>query len=394
VKKRIIRALYISVVVCALIPRANAHAQTASTGVTAWSTATNYLGIENFRCDCTLSSSSVGGPRRFTFRSEPMVLGVASDGPSYGILRRGDYISHIDGQSILTLEGARRFAGIEPGDDVNLTIKRGGRTMKVAVRASEAGSHAYSTPEASGVYVYSPGYAATPPTPAIAPGVWVQATPPPEPAVPTLPAEPAPAPVAVVAPSAPVWVPAPPEGPSGWFGFSIRCNDCGWSARRPGEAPVWESDEAPELSMVAAESPAGRAGLRAGDRLTHIDGLSILSREGARRFGGVEPGQKVRLTVRRGGSTMTKELRLGRRPEYRAVIAAETPRPPIAVRAATPPRPPAMRRELRYTGSLDNVTVEVWSPGGPSVEKIGDTMIITVGASVVRIKVDPKSKRD
>jgi hypothetical protein len=394
VKNRIIRALYISVVVCALIPRANAHAQTASTGVTAWSTATNYLGIENFRCDCTLSSSSVGGPRRFTFRSEPMVLGVASDGPSYGILRRGDYISHIDGQSILTLEGARRFAGIEPGDDVNLTIKRGGRTMKVAVRASEAGSHAYSTPEASGVYVYSPGYAATPPTPAIAPGVWVQATPPPEPAVPTLPAEPAPAPVAVVAPSAPVWVPAPPEGPSGWFGFSIRCNDCGWSSRRPGEAPVWESDEAPELSMVAAESPAGRAGLRAGDRLTHIDGLSILSREGARRFGGVEPGQKVRLTVRRGGSTMTKELRLGRRPEYRAVIAAETPRPPIAVRAATPPRPPAMRRELRYTGSLDNVTVEVWSPGGPSVEKIGDTMIITVGASVVRIKVDPKSKRD
>jgi hypothetical protein len=52
-----------------------------------------------------------------------------------------------------------------------------------------------------------------------------------------------------------------------------------------------------------------------------------------------------------------------------------------------------MRRELRYTGNLDNVTVEVWSPGGPSVEKIGDTMIITVGASVVRIKVDPKSKR-
>jgi hypothetical protein len=53
-----------------------------------------------------------------------------------------------------------------------------------------------------------------------------------------------------------------------------------------------------------------------------------------------------------------------------------------------------MRRELRYSGQLENVTVEVWSPGGPTVEKIGDTMVITTGASVVRIKVDPKKSRD
>jgi hypothetical protein len=39
---------------------------------------------------------------------------------------------------------------------------------------------------------------------------------------------------------------------------------------------------------------------------------------------------------------------------------------------------------------MDNVTVEVWSPGGPTVDKVGDTMVITVGTSVVRIKVDPK----
>jgi hypothetical protein len=52
-----------------------------------------------------------------------------------------------------------------------------------------------------------------------------------------------------------------------------------------------------------------------------------------------------------------------------------------------------MRRELRYSGTLDNVTVEVWSPGGPSIEKTGDTMVITVGASVVRIRIDP-NRRD
>ena len=155
----------------------------------------------------------------------------------------------------------------------------------------------------------------------------------------------------------------------------------------PGEAPVWESDEPPELAMVAAESPAGRAGLRSGDRLTHIDGLSIMSREGARRFGRVRPGQRVRLTLKRGNTTLMKELTLLTRPEVRAALAATSPRAATTVR-------PSLRRELRYTGDLDNVSVEVWSTGGPTVEKIGDTMVITTGSSVVRIKVDPKKSRD
>jgi membrane-associated protease RseP (regulator of RpoE activity) len=358
--------------------------------LTAWSTATNYLGIDNFNCDCTLSFGSPNVPRRFVFRSEPIVLGVAADGASYGILRRGDLITHVDGQSILTTEGARRFAGIEPGDDVNLTIKRDGKAMKVAIRATDRPSHSWSTPEASGSYSSTWDYPATPPTApraplaATIPRVWAGV-------VPARPAQPTPAPMAIPAvPSTSVWVPAVPESPAsprGWFGFSIRCNDCGWSRSGDDESPIWESEEAPELSMVAAESPAGRAGFKAGDRLTHIDGLSILSREGARKFGAVVPGQKVRLTVKRGNTTMTRELVLGTRPEYRAAIAATVPRAP------TTPAPPSMRRELRYSGTLDNVIVEVWSPGGPSIEKTGDTMVITVGASVVRIKIDP-NKRD
>jgi predicted metalloprotease with PDZ domain len=133
--------------------------------------------------------------------------------------------------------------------------------------------------------------------------------------------------------------------------------------------------------MVARESPAGRAGLRSGDRITHIDGHSLMSREGARRFGAVRPGQRVRLTLKRGDQTLTRELTLASRPEVRAAIAATVARTPA---------PPSLRRELRYTGSIDNVSVEVWSAGGPTVEKIGDTMVITTGTSVVRIKVDPK----
>jgi predicted metalloprotease with PDZ domain len=133
--------------------------------------------------------------------------------------------------------------------------------------------------------------------------------------------------------------------------------------------------------MVASDGPAARAGLKSGDRIIAVDGISILTREGARRFGRVQAGHRVKLTVKRGNATIVKELRLDRRPEEaaaRAVIAA----------GLTPPA--ARKRELRYTGKIDNVSVQVWSAGGPTVEKVGDEMVITVAGTVVRIKVDPR----
>jgi hypothetical protein len=402
---KILRVALSAVVVCSLVPRRPALAQVATTvgPATAWSTSTNYLGIENFSCDCTITGSG-NSPRRFIFRSEPMVLGIVPGSASYGILYRGDVITHIDGISILTTEGARRFSSIDSGDDVQLTFKRNGRTMKASIHANESPSNVYvSVPQGGSGYTIAydiptprppaePPVAAVPAEPATpsvapAPRVWGAVTVPRAPravytgVAPVIPATPG---VAVTPVVPGVWaatIPGIATSPRGWFGFSIRCNGCGWSSSEPGETPVWESDEAPELSMVARESPAGRAGLRAGDRITHIDGYSLMSREGARKFGAVRPGQRVRLTLKRGNQTLTRELTLASRPEVRAAIAATAP---------TPPTPRSLRRELRYTGSIDNVSVEVWSPGGPTVEKIGDTMVITTGTSVVRIKVDPK----
>ena len=377
---RLIRYLAAAVVVCALVPRRDAVAQEARAGApsVAWTTATSFLGITNFRCDCTFTND--GESRRVKFRSEPMVLGVIARGPAYGLLRRGDYITHIDGHSLLSDEGARRFARIGPDDDVNLTIRRDGGSMKVSIHTSAPRSTTYiEAPEAAGGYVIDWD---APPTPAVAPTLPA----PPAGVVTPTPRVPR-APRAAVAPG--VWVGTPPVPPSvatpkGWFGFSIRCSDCGWYTTSANETPIWESEEPPEVSMVSPGSPAARAGIREGDRITHIDGLSILSKEGARRFGAVGPGQRVRLTLRRGNSTVTSNVTLATRPEVRAARAA------VAATAPRTPRAPSLRRELRYSGTLDNVQVEVWSAGGPTIDKTGDTMVITVGGSVIRLKVDPK----
>ena len=388
-----------AVIVCALFPHA-ADAQVAtSIGRTSWAVSTNYLGIENFECDCTLNIGSKG-PRNFRFRSAPVVLGVRRGGPSDGILERGDVITHIGGVSILSSEGGRRFASVVPGDDVDLTIKRNGRSLKVALRAAETSGSPFTL--APGV-AYSvdwdePGVVAVAPVAPVAPAPHASTRPrigyTPRPVEPPYPVQPSPGvtPTAPVAPAV-VWTgPTPAVAavsvlPRGWYGFSVRCNGCGWTTVSRYDSPMWESPEIPEVSRVDQESPAGRAGIRRGDRITHVDGLSITSPEGARRFGSAEPGQRVRLTIKRGTTTLNRDVIVGTRPEARAVIAAPTPRAP---RAPLAPEPPSLRRRLRYAGQIDNVSVEVWSPGGPTVDKVGDTMVITVGSSVVRIKVDPK----
>jgi len=313
------------------------------------------LGIASLECDCTFDGRNPNA-RGFRFRSNPVILEIADGGPSDGLLWPGDTIFDVDSRPLRSLTGGLRFANIRPGQTATLGIRRGGRTLHVAITAigvrsddpSGLGEYSPVAPGSSDRYYGAPRRprASTPPAIALPPRA------------PGAPSTPRPAPMAT-----PPRVPDSPASPRGWFGFSIRCNECGWSRNGNEPYPRWESTTAPEISLIAPGSPADRAGFKTGDRITHVDGLSILEPEGSRRFGMLKPGQHVRLTVSRDGQSITRDLTLGERPGFGS-----------------------RRNTLRYTGRVSNVDVEVWSPQAATVQRDGDTITISVGASTIRVK--------
>jgi hypothetical protein len=346
----------------ALLCAANAFAQSATSRGSA-STVVGHLGISDIQCDCSFDGRDPAH-RTFRFRSNLIVMDIVEGGPSDGVLQSGDEIVDVDGISLRTREGGLRFANIMPGQRVTLGVRRNSRTLRVALTAVGI---AANDPSGLGQYMpRAPGsedreYTA-PPTPRSPRAA-------PTPGVPPLARRPGAAgtpraPDATPAPG----VPVPPNVPStpaprGLFGFSIRCDECGLSRNGDEPTPRWESTTPPEISLIAPGSPADRAGFKAGDRITHIDGLSILEPAGSRRYGAVRPGQRVRVTVLRNQQSISNDLVLGERPS-----------------AAS------RRNTLRYTGSLKNVGVEVWSPQAATVQRDGDTLTITIGASTVRLK--------
>lgn len=314
------------------------------------------LGIGGLRCNCTYYSSREDDERWWRFRSEPEILNVDDDGPGAGKLREGDVITAIDGMLITTEEAGRRFANVEPGETVRLTLRRNGRIVQASLQAGER-----CEPEPA-------------PAPEAAPGeiprLETVPVPAPAPSTPVTPRTRREVPAPATPQTAPV-LPTPPVFPSGWFGFGISC-DCvlrmgevtvsGPEARVtgvPSQAPIWEFNEPPRIYSVEPGSPADEAGLQAGDELLEIDGVPLVSEEGGRRFGAVKAGQTVEFTYRRGSETRRVRIRSVEREVPHPAPRAEEPA--LTPRSGELPGP----EFLRYLGTIGDVTVEV--RGGRSV---------------------------
>ncbi|HYR12053.1 MAG TPA: PDZ domain-containing protein, partial [Longimicrobium sp.] len=168
--------------------------------------------------------------------------------------------------------------------------------------------------------------------------------------------------------------PAPPEiMPDGWFGFGIQCNNCGLHAER-GRAPVFQFREQPTVQNVEPGTPAARAGMQRGDRLTHVDGMSITTPSGWLRFSTIQPGQQVRWRYTRDGRSNETAMTALRRPD-----AGRTPT------AGTNPTP----QRLRYSGSVGGSQVEVrGAPVNVTTDPRTGEMIIRSADLTVRIRPD------
>lgn len=163
------------------------------------------------------------------------------------------------------------------------------------------------------------------------------------------------------------------------FGFALECTKCGSVGRGGrvgggrGEAPFasWHYDEYPRIAAVVGGSAAERAGVRQGDILMSVDGLSILTDEGSERFAELRAGDSVHLTLDRSGKTMDVELVLnrgGRGGRGRGAIDE-----------------PVMAAPM-YTTQAQGTRVEIWSDSRvvESTDSTGAT-ILRIGNTVVRL---------
>jgi hypothetical protein len=251
-------------------------AQQTTGGTCAAKDAVGFIGISGVDCNCTIGSTN---PDNWAFRTEPRITSLEMNTRAGQLLKVGDVITHVNGHLITTREGARAMASLKPGEVVILSIRRNGEALKYALPV-ESSCRADAR---LGYYAPGrPGRSAPPAAIASAtPGVRA-------------------VPVPAVAPRTNV------SRSRGSFGFGLMCSgNC--EIRSESNGALYFSDP-PEVYSVERGSGADKAGIRRGDVITHVNDQPITSKKGGMTFGTAKPGQTLRFTVRRDGSSRTVAL--------------------------------------------------------------------------------------
>jgi hypothetical protein len=263
-------------------------------------------GYEFVSCVGCLTVTRVGGLEYTAFSSEPVLHRIKPDGPGANKLRDSDTLVAVDGYPITSVEAAIRFSDWQP-NPVELTLRNGG-IRHVIIRAN--------------------------------PLCW--------------PDRPF---------SKQLTVPSRAR-----IGVAVGCDGCRVQSR-PGSAERWVYLRPPVLVAIEPGGPGDRAGLRANDTLTLVDGFSIESATAGDRIGDPRPGRPMQWTVRRNGVSRT------------VTIVPELPPPSVAAAARD-------RIELTVSGTRVRAS-------GKSVRSARDekTGMVTIYGDSLTVTIRPPDVR-
>ncbi len=170
------------------------------------------------------------------------------------------------------------------------------------------------------------------------------------------------------------------------FGFALECSvSCAPGERARGRSGGGGGlpaalEHFPLVIAVAPGSAAERAGIHPDDRLTSIDGHSVVTETGAERLATAKAGEIVKLEFERAGKPMTVSLLLGATPNPGA---ASTQRRIFGGYAA-----------LHGEHVHGNLDIEIWSdePIVPSDSVQNGTVIMRIGTStLIKMRLGPDS---
>jgi hypothetical protein len=107
-----------------------------------------------------------------------------------------------------------------------------------------------------------------------------------------------------------------------WLGIGLSCTNCSYHTEGK-SLSRWVFNEPPVLYSVDRGSPADRAGLRIGDTLVSVNGLTLTSAPGGRAWANLAPGVAIRVAYRRAGRERTTSVRPEEPPSQRDLASAD-----------------------------------------------------------------------
>ncbi len=274
------------------------------------------IGITGVRCENCTYHVMAGDPANawWRFGSEPTIVAIRENTPAAAKLLQGDVIVAIDGQLITTTTGGERFARLEAGEAVTVTVRRGGREMDVRL-----------TPVARCG------------TPAGVIGLDEEGG------------------MARRVSAAERAARAAEQQQRGWLGLSFTCDGCVIASQGNDERVV-AARGGLTIHDVVPGGPAYRAGVRTGDVLTHVQGHHVGSQEAWIAADRLAPGDRVVLTVTRDGRQHDLVTVAGARP-----VPAEVTEKLAGAVAVGGSRDRA-QGSVSFVGNLGDVRIEVTGP--------------------------------